>query len=326
MIRITAVDVAERLPREQRLLITAHENPDGDALGCVVGLMLMAERLGVPHIGYIPGDADFPPELEFLPLLDEIARGPFPTVDQGTTAYILDCATAGRLDPEGLRCAGCCINIDHHQDNSGFGTLNLVDPTAASTTQILFDIFQAGALRIDAEVATALYVGLVTDTGRFQYGNTSPAAHRMAAALQEAGVDVNAVYRELYENLALPKLLLLQRALTRMKLLLGGRLVESWLMLDDFVECGAKESHTEGIIDVLRTVQGVQVAALLRERCRGREPEFKASLRATDGAVNVADIAHVWGGGGHVRAAGFTAYGALDDILRRIEQETETRL
>jgi phosphoesterase RecJ-like protein len=326
MREVTVADIAARFPHEQHLLVTAHENPDGDALGCVVSIMLMAERFGLPCVGYIPGDAAFPPELEFLPLLDEISRGPFPAIAGGTAAYILDCATPGRLDPAGLSCAGACINIDHHQDNRGFGSHNLLDFSATSTTQIVFNIFRAGGFPIDADIATALYVGLVTDSGRFQYGNTTPEAHVMAAELQRAGVDVSAVYRELYENLPLPKVRLLQRALDRLELCLGGKLAVSWLTLEDFEETGAAESHTEGIIDTMRTVRGVRVAVLLRERCRGHEPEFKGSLRATDAGVNVADIAHLWGGGGHVQAAGFNAPGELHEILGRIEQETAKRL
>ncbi len=187
MTDITAAEVAARLPNEERLLIAAHENADGDALGSVVALMLMAERLGRPFTAYIPGDAAFPPEYGFLPRLDLIQRGPFPTVDLGTTAYLLDCATPGRLDPEGLSCVGLCVNIDHHQDNTRFGSVNLIDVTATATTQMLYDIFRAGDLPLDKEIALALYVGLVTDSGRFQYSNTTPAAHRMAAELQGWG-------------------------------------------------------------------------------------------------------------------------------------------
>lgn len=326
MNEITPAQVAERLPREQSILIAAHENPDGDALGCVVALTLMAERLDVPHVAYIPGVNDFPPEYGFLPRLDEIRRGPFPEMDASTTAYIMDCATAARLDVVGLRCAGECINIDHHQDNTRFGTLNLLDFTAASTTQILYGVFRAGRLPLDADVATPLYLGLLTDTGRFQYSNTTPAAHVMAAELQELGVDVNAVYREVYENVPLAKTRLLERALHRLRLSLDGRLAVSWILQTDFEELGAEESYTEGIIDTIRSVSGVRVAALLRERMGDGGGLFKGSLRSTDGTVDVASIAHVWSGGGHRQAAGFNAPGPLEDLVTRVEQEAASRL
>jgi phosphoesterase RecJ-like protein len=239
----------------------------------------------------------------------------------------LDCASPDRLDPDGLRCAGTCINVDHHQDNTGFGTLNLIEPAAPSTTEVLYRIFRAGGFHISQETGTALYVGLVTDTGRFQYANTTPAAHRMAADLQELGVDVNAVYREVYESVPLAKMKLLERALGRLQLKLDGRLAVSWLESADFEELGAEESHAEGIIDRLRTIEGVKVAALIRGRQRNGRPEYKGSLRSTDPDVNVASLAHMKGGGGHILAAGFSAEGeTLAQLLDWLESETSARL
>lgn len=326
MRRITAREVGERLPHEVDVLIMAHENPDGDALGCVTALASMAAKLQVPYRAYIPGDTPFPPEYSFLPRLDEVLRGPFPAAGEHTTAYIMDCATATRLDPNGLRCVGECINIDHHQDNSGFGTLNLLDLEAASATQILFDIFTQGALPLTPEIATSLYVGLVTDTGRFQYSNTTPAAHRVAAALQEEGVDVNDVYRRLYEATPLAKLALLGRALDHLEIRLDGRLAVSWVDSRDFSAAGADERHTEGIIDSLRRIQGVRAAAFVREQATQEGVEQKVSLRSTDGGLDVAEIAHQRGGGGHVRAAGFTASGDAAEVIAWIEREIEARL
>jgi len=326
MMFVTRAEVAARLRGERRIIIMAHENPDGDAVGCVVALMLMAERIGLPYDAYLPGETPIPAEYCFLPGIDTILRGPFPVVVPETTAYIMDCASAARLDQEGLRCAGACLNLDHHPDNNAFGTHNLLDRTAASTTQILYEVFKGGGLPIDAEIGTALYVGLVTDTGRFQYSNTTPAAHRMAAGLQELGVDVNAVYRAIYETLPLVKVQLLQRALARLRMRLDGRLALSWLDARDFSELGADESHTEGIIDSLRTISGVRVAALLRERPRNGATEYKGSLRATDGVTDVASIAHLLGGGGHVQAAGFTTDQELDVALDWIEEQVRLRL
>jgi phosphoesterase RecJ-like protein len=326
MTRVTHAEVAARLKGERRIIIMAHENPDGDAIGCVVALMLMAERLGIPYDAYLPGETPIPEEYQFLPGIDRILRGPYPPVDAGTSAYIMDCASAARLDLAHLSCAGACLNLDHHPGNEGFGTHNLLEPTAASTTQILYEIFEAGGLPVDAEVGTALYVGLVTDTGRFQYSNTTPAAHRMAADLQEVGVDVNAVYRAVYETLPLPKVQLLQRALARLELRLDGRLALSWLDAADFAEVHGDESHTEGIIDSLRTISGVRIAALVRERPYGDETEYKVSLRATDGATDVASIARLLEGGGHTQAAGYTTHQELDVALDWIEDQARLRL
>ncbi|HZK48962.1 MAG TPA: bifunctional oligoribonuclease/PAP phosphatase NrnA [Thermoleophilia bacterium] len=323
---ITPREVARRLSSEKEILIVSHESPDGDALGCVTALGLMARNLRIPFRMYIPGEGSFPPEYSFLPLLSDIERGGFPEVTRETTAYLLDCATAERIDPTGLACAGDCINIDHHQDNRGYGTLNLLDFGATSTTQILFDVFVAGGLPVDSEIATSLYVGLVTDSGRFQYSNTTPAAHRMAADLLLAGVDANAVSRGLFETMPLAKILLQARALGRLEMRLGGRLVISRVDADDFADSGASEGLTEGIIDGLRRIEGVAVAAFLRERTVAGVVSQKVSLRSTDGRIDVAEVAHLRGGGGHVRAAGFTVEGEARGVMDWIEREVGARL
>jgi phosphoesterase RecJ-like protein len=323
---VTAAEVAERLRVESRVLVVSHEAPDGDALGCVAALLLMADRLEVGSQAYIPGGASFPPELMFLPRLDGVLRGSPPPIDPGTTVYLLDCASLLRSNSHGFSGSALQINIDHHQDNPGYGELNLVDPSAPSTTAILYEVFRAGGFPIDAKVATALYVGLVTDTGRFQYSNTTPGAHRMAAELQEAGLDVGSVYREIYENTPLPKLLLLQRALSHLEVRLGGALVVSWLGNDDFKQAGAEEGHAEGIIDTLRQIEGVRVAALVRETCRAGRVETKVSLRSTDGGVNVAAVAQRRGGGGHVRAAGFVTDEDVRAVMEWIENQIRASL
>jgi len=318
---VTAAEVAARLRRETRILAASHEAPDGDALGCVSALLLVADRLGIEARAYIPGHNSFPPEYAFLPRLERIERGSPPALEPGVTVYLLDCASLLRSNSHGFGEDVLRINIDHHQDNPGYGELNLIDATAPSTTAILHEVFKAGGLPVDAEVATALYVGLVTDTGRFQYANTTPAAHLMAAELQGSGVDVNRVYRRLYESTPLPKLLLLARALDHLEVRLGGDLVVSWLAKDDFARAGADEGHAEGIIDSLRRIQGARVVALVRERRDEGLVENKVSLRSTDGGIDVAAIAQKRDGGGHVQAAGFSSSDDMATLLDWIEAE-----
>jgi bifunctional oligoribonuclease and PAP phosphatase NrnA len=315
--------LAQRLAGERRIVVVAHESPDGDAIGSVVAVTLAARRMGVHCVSYIPGSGPLPRDYAFLPLQQEILRGELPSF-AGATAWVLDCATPERVVPGLLEAAGVTVNIDHHADNTCWGSLNLVDPEAASTTEVLFGMFTAGGVPVDVDMATALYVGLVTDTGRFQFGNTSPAAHRMAAGLQELGADVSDVYRQVYGSYPPEKLRLLGTALSRLSLRLDGRLVVSWLGLRDMA--AADESFAEGIIDSLRTVKGVRVAALLRERRTSEGVEIKVSLRSTDGTVDVSSIAHVWHGGGHVQAAGFTSRELREAVIRGIESETLARL
>ena len=321
--RVTAEEVADRLRREKHVLAVTHESPDGDALGCLTAFVLMCERLGVPYVGFVPGDAPFPIEYQFLPRLHDVARGDIPALGPETTVYMLDCASLARGGFELFGEGVTLVTIDHHKDTPGHADLTLIDPAAASTTAILYDIFRAGRFPIDVQIAASLYVGLVTDSGRFQFSNTNARAHRMAADLQDLGVDVSAVSRQVYESVPLPKLRLLGRALDHAEIKHGGMLVTSWLREDDFAADG---SHAEGIIDTLRTIRGATVAVLARQRSASGAPETKVSLRCTDGRVDVAAIAALKGGGGHTQAAGFTAAGDVTEVLEWTERQLQSVL
>mgnify|MGYP001177800388 FL=1 len=318
---VTANDIARRLRGETKVLAISHEAPDGDALGCLSAFMLICERLGIACATYIPGVSEFPPEYAFLPRVETIHRGDPPPIDPDTTIYFFDCASLLRSNSHGFPEGALRINVDHHQDNPAYGDLNLIDATAPSTTAMLYEICRAGDIPVGPDVAVALYVGLVTDTGRFQYSNTTPRAHRIAAELQEAGIDVASVYRKVYESTPLPKLLLLQRALGHLEVRLDGALIVSWLGGADFAETGADEGHAEGIIDTLRQIKGARAAAFVRELGRGGAVRSKVSLRSTDGSLDVAALAAKKGGGGHVRAAGFTSDEDVSTVLAWIEHE-----
>ena len=220
------------------------------------------------------------------------------------TIVFLDC---GNVDRNALEVGDSpVVNVDHHHDNTRFGTINYVVDEASCTAEIVWDLMRRLEVELTLEIAEALYVGLVTDTGRFMYENTGPVAHLMAADLIEAGVDVHDIYRRLYEGVPEPKLALLTRALGRMQRFDGGRLTFARLTRTDFAATGAEDSYTEGIIDHLRAVEGTKVAALARELpCDNKRGASKVSLRATDGAVDVSLIARAQGGGGHRQAAGF---------------------
>ena len=173
------------------------------------------------------------------------------------------------------------LNIDHHHDNTRFGTVNLVNPRASCTAEIVWELSKELGVEITAPIGEALYVALVTDTGRFMYENTTPAAHRMAAELLELGVEAHNVYRRLYEDLPFGRLQLLSRALSRVERYGDqGQLTVTHLMRDDYEETGSAEGDSEGIVDHLRAVQGTRVAALVRELLADdREGLRKVSLR-----------------------------------------------
>ncbi len=323
---VTAAQVAERLRGESLVLGVSHEAPDGDALGCLSAFLLLCEQLGVACTAFIPGTSALPPEYAFLSRVSQIVRGEMPAVPSNASVYYFDCASLMRCESGPFSGEVTRVNIDHHQDNPCYADLNLLDAEAPSSTAMLYEVCKAGGFAVGADMATALYVGLVTDTGRFQYSNTTPAAHRMAAELQELGLDVAGVYRQVYESTPLPKLRLLGKAMAHLEVRLGGALVTSWLGNDDFAEADADEGHAEGIIDSLRRIKGVKVAAIARARSRNGTPETKVSLRSTDGSIDVAALAAKQGGGGHVRAAGFTSGEALQPVLEWIERQVEARL
>ena len=237
----------------------------------------------------------------------------------------VDCAKEERLgpDPSLLADAPFTVDIDHHHDNTCFGDVNLIVSDASSTGEILADVFRELGVELTPEIAEPLYVALVTDTGRFQYANTSPKALRLAADLIEAGADWHKVFQTVYESVQFAKLKLLARALERAEVHSGGRLVISHLRKEDFAEVGAVEPYSEGIIDYLRAVEGAIVAALIRQPPSGNGPRHRVSLRASVDEIDVSVIARKSAGGGHRQAAGFSSELSLEELKRFIVEEFE---
>ncbi len=311
--------VLARLREDQRFVLAAHENPDGDALGSLVAMQGVLRALGKDSVMFIsPEDLPLPREYRFFALDGLIELPPADVAER--TVMFLDCGNIDRNSACVLRDGAHLLNIDHHHDNTRFGTLNHVVPDASCTAEIVWDLMHGLGVGPTPAVAEALYIGLITDTGRFMYENTSARAHLMAAELIEAGVDVPGVYRRLYEGVPLGKLTLLALALAQLQRFDDGELAIATLSAEDFDRADAEESYSEGIIDQLRALDGTKVAVLVRELSNGeRKGQHKVSLRATDDDVDVSIIARAQGGGGHRRAAGFSTAlepGELIDFLR----------
>jgi bifunctional oligoribonuclease and PAP phosphatase NrnA len=298
--------VLARLRQDQRFVLAAHENPDGDALGSLMAMHGLLSALGKDSAMFIsPDDLPLPREYRFFSLDGVIQQPPADIAER--TVVFLDCGNIDRNSAGVLRDGAHLLNIDHHHDNTRFGTLNHVVPDASCTAEIVWDLMHGLGVRPTPSVAEALYVGLITDTGRFMYENTGPRAHTMAAELIEAGVDVPGVYRRLYEDVPPGKLQLRALALGQLQRFDSGELALVALSAEDFDRADAEESYSEGIIDQLRALEGTKVAVLVRELSSGeRKGQHKVSLRATDDDVDVSVIARAQGGGGHRRAAGFS--------------------
>src|ERR671930_1552760 len=272
--------VVEALRSHDRFLVTTHENPDGDALGSLLAARLGLEQLGKDVVMTLYGDAPLPGEYAFMAL--EGLHRDWPENADTRVLLAVDCANATRIaDPSILARAPLVVDLDHHHDNTRFGDLNLIVPGASSTGEVLRDVFGELGLELTPEIAEALYIALVTDTGRFQYTNTTPKALRLAAELVEAGADVHRIFQGVYESVQFAKLKLLARALERAQTYDGGRIVISYLRRGDFAEVGAEEPYSEGIIDYLRSVEGSEMVALIREPPRDEGPPRRISLRSS---------------------------------------------
>jgi bifunctional oligoribonuclease and PAP phosphatase NrnA len=319
--------VAEALREPDRFLLITHENPDGDALGSILAAKLVLDELGKDAVMYVPGLAPLPAEYKFMPLGD--LRRELPEDSGERVLFALDCANESRLGEgeKALKSAPLVVNVDHHHDNSRFGHINLVVADASSTGEILRDLIRELGVQLTPELAESLYIALVTDTGRFQYANTTPKALRLAAELVEAGADVRRVFQSVYESVQLAKLKLLARALERAQVYEGGGIVVSYLLKTDFAEVGAAEPYSEGIIDFLRAVEGAEMAALIREPPAPGRPARRVSLRSSSDEVDVSAIAHASGdGGGHRQAAGFSSELEIPEIVEFLrEQYLEAR-
>src|SRR5919204_1257888 len=281
--------VADAIREHDRFLLTTHENPDGDALGSLLAAKLAFDQLGKDTVMVLHSDAPLPGEYQFMPLAELKRRWPDDVSERVFIA--LDCANESRIaDPEVLGRVPLSIDVDHHHDNTRFGQINLIVPDASSTGEVLRDLLRELDVELTPDIAEALYIALVTDTGRFQYTNTTPKALRLAAELVEAGADVHRVFQGVYESVEFAKLKLLARALDRASSFDGGRLVVSYLLRSDFAEVGAAEPYSEGIIDYLRAVEGADMAVLIREPPRQEGPTRRVSLRASVDELDVSAI------------------------------------
>jgi len=313
--------VADALRANDRFIVTSHENPDGDALGSLLALHLALVELGKDSVMVLVGETPLPEEYGFLDVVGAGLLRAIPEDQADRVLVAVDCAQETRLTDARLLDAPLVVNIDHHHDNTRFGRVDLVANDASSTAEVLADVFAALELRLTPAIAEALYTGLVTDTGRFQYSNTTPRALRLAAELVEARANPQRIFQAVYESMPFPKLKLLARALERASLHADGRVVISYLDRDDFAAVDAPEPYSEGIIDILRAVDGVELGALIREPPRDDGPTRKISLRSSTERVDVSAIARKSNGGGHRQAAGFSSDLPLDDVIEFIVAE-----
>jgi phosphoesterase RecJ-like protein len=311
---VTEHAVAEALLAAGSVVVCAHVNPDGDAVGATLALALALREAGVHAVPTLADAHAAPAIYSFLEGFD--LYRPCSELDAPDVFVALDTPTWARLgDAEALaRSSAKVIVIDHHADDACFGALNLVDPAAASTASIVWRLVPGLGISPTPAVAAACYVGLMTDTGRFSYSNTTPRALRDAADMIEMGVDARRLYAKVYESRTAPALALLGRVLSRITIANDGRVVYSWIAANDLAETGAKAEETENVVDIVRQTGRVDAVVIFKEE-RG---STKVSLRAKCPTLDIGAIARSFGGGGHFAAAGATLDLPLQDAIAAV--------
>lgn len=311
-------DVAETILANDKFLLTTHEGPDGDALGSLLGTHELLKSMGKDSVMFLAAkEFPLPSEYRHMALENVFHEPPADLADR--VVVFLDCGNIDRMPVDFLREGGkLVVNIDHHHDNTDFGDVQYVDPAASSTSEIVFELAGEMDVRLTPLIASSLYVGIITDTGKFMYRSADARTHEIAAELIRSGVDVDDTNIRVYESLPEEKVRLLGRAIENMKLECDGQLIITYLTADDYRELGASEEMTEGIIDHLRSVDGVRVAAVVKEQVSRGGAARRVSFRSKDDRTDVSAIARSLGGGGHVRAAGCSTDLGYEELIEMI--------
>ncbi|QGG48223.1 DHH family phosphoesterase [Heliorestis convoluta] len=306
--------IVAALNQARSVLLCVHQIPDGDALGSLSALLTTLQKQGKTVIAYC---RDVVPQIyRFLPAM-ELVQQTFPEdASSIDVAVVMDCGDLERVctNPDFLQNVAMLVNLDHHVGNPLFGHFNWVDTEAAATGEIIYQLHEMAGWPITADVATALYTSLMTDTGSFQFSNTTAYTLRLAAELREKGARIEEIRREVYESRTLRSLRLLQQALSTLQLSTNGKIAWIGVSLQDKERIGAIHEDFEGLISYPRTIKGVEVALLFREIEAGT---VKVGLRSQS-TIDVAAIARHWGGGGHRRAAGCTIKGTMAEAEQQL--------
>ncbi|MFD3260970.1 bifunctional oligoribonuclease/PAP phosphatase NrnA [Paenibacillus lentus] len=315
--------VEQFLKDHDDFLVVSHVQPDGDAVSSTLVVGWLLSCLGKNYV--MVNEGPIPQRMSYLLHSDRIMDLSVSPLGKSYKYIIcVDCADfrrVGKTD-EYFASDAQILNIDHHPTNDGFGSINFIVPDAAATVQVLYDLVKWLDIELNHDAATAIYTGLLTDTGGFRYSSTSPRVMAIASDLLEYGVDGPGLSQLLLEEMTLPQIRLLTRALNGLQMSEDGKI--SWVTIDDedMKQSGAIHEDLEGIVNYPRNIQGVEVGLLFKVI---DENAVKVSMRSA-GKVDVAAVAQSFGGGGHVRAAGVRMQGSLDEIVSQIVEQVKSRL
>jgi len=310
-------EIGAVLRSQQTFAVLSHVRPDGDALGSQLGLGLSLSKLGKTVM--VRNEDGLLEKYSFLPG-GEFLQTPLSEPQDFDVAIALDTATQSRLGTATslVRSAKTWINIDHHPSNPRYGDLVYIDSNAPATGQILFELIQSQGLPMDAAIAENLFVAISTDTGSFQYPNTTARTFEIGAELLRCGVNVGRVSELLYESYPRRRVELLRELLGTMRFEGRGKVASFSLSLQTAAKLGAKPEDNEGLIDHIRAIQGVVVAVFFEELPEGK---VRVSMRSKSEAADVCAICEKFGGGGHKLAAGARVRGSLAEVEGKVLKE-----
>ncbi len=295
--------------------IFPHVSADGDAIGSALALALALKNAGKQVIVYL--EEEIPAAYSFLPGTELAGFAIEDVRDMDMDVNVaLDTGDVGRLGTraEMFFKAPCTVNIDHHVTNTRFAHLNFVDETSAATGEIIFLLLKKLKLELDKNIAECLYTAISTDTGGFKYGNTTAGTHKIAAELLSTGIDIAGLSQRIFDNTTFSKLKLTKRAIEALELYEDSKLAVTVLSLEDIRAAGAKDEDCDGIVNLGRSIEGVEVSILVKEK---NSEEVRINLRSKT-YVDVSEIAASFGGGGHKRAAGCTVKGSLEEVKKKL--------
>ncbi|OGC35182.1 hypothetical protein A2311_03125 [candidate division WOR-1 bacterium RIFOXYB2_FULL_48_7] len=310
----TAEQIKELLKKSSRAIICAHVDPDGDAIGSMLALGMVCNKLGLETVYYC---ADNLPKIyRFLPHAGEITRElPDGQFDVVLTVDSSDLSRIGnKIDLRKL--AKVVVNIDHHPDNTHFGDINYVQK-ASSAAELVFDLAQAWLVGLDKAMADCLYTAMITDTGNFRYENTTIKTFQIAGELLKAGVSTHEISTKIYDTKTLPSIKISARALAGLQISPDKKIAWAYVTEEMMRETKAEGEDLIGIVDRLRSIEGVEVAVFFREKAG----EIKINFRSKE-RVNVCELAKRFQGGGHFKAAGAVVKGELIKVIDQVIGET----
>lgn len=315
---MTLDDIKEEILRANSIVILTHESPDGDAVGSSLAMYNSLKQLSKNVDIVIP---EYSKTFEFLPNSNKILKEG--SIDGYDLAIALDCADIKRLNgfANYFEDAHVTINIDHHESNKMFADYNFVNPVAPACCQILIQVLEFLGVNINVDIGTCLLTGIITDTGGFKYPGTSTETFEFTSWLLSIGVNVSDIYRRVLEIKTKANFYLTKRAIERLEFLEDGKIAFTYITKKDEEELNTNPGDHEGLVEIGRAIEGVEVSILLREA----DGFFKASLRSTS-KVNVSDVCMMFNGGGHMRAAGCSIHAELEEAKQRIINEVKKYL